>query len=77
LPLAFVTDPENPILIEIVHHRGVLGTLAECGLINADTARSLFLPPSQPSANGPVLDPDHLIPTQRKLTGHRREAGFL
>ena len=75
--LAFVADPKHAISIEIVHHRDVLGTLAELRLIDPNTTRPLFLTPGESSPNGPVLDPDHVIAAERKLTRYRREAGFL
>jgi hypothetical protein len=55
---AIITDPENLVLIKIVHDRDVLGTPAECGLINADTARPSLLPSREPSSNGPLVGGD-------------------
>jgi hypothetical protein len=77
LLLALVADPQHAISIEIVHDRDVLGSLTERRLVDSDAARPLFLSSSQSSANGSVLDPSHLVPAERKLAGHRREARFL
>jgi hypothetical protein len=75
--LSLVADPEHAVPVEIVHHRDVLGSLAERRLVDSDATRPLLLSSSQSPTNGPVLDAGDLIPAERKLTGHRREARFL
>ncbi len=72
-----VTDPENSSAIEIIHHGDVFRTFAKRRLVYPDKARPLFLSSSQSSANRPILDPSHLVPTERKLAGHGREARLL
>jgi hypothetical protein len=57
---AIFTDSENLVLIKIVHDRDVLGPLAECGLINADTARPSLLHSREPSSSGPLVGGDCL-----------------
>ena len=77
LLLSVVSDPENAIPVQIVHDCYVLGALAERRLVDPDATRSLLLPARQPSPDGAVLDPGHLIPAERQLPRHRREARLL